>query len=437
MDSRAAPDLVLIPPPRCDGRTLWVGFSGGMDSTVLLHRLVHRAAELANASVRAVHVHHGLQPAADAWSAHCVALCDAWGVPCTVLRVQVMPAGEGLEAAARSARYAAFRGLLAPGDVLALAHHRDDQAETFLLRALRGAGVDGLAGMRAERDLDGLQVWRPLLAHARDALADYANAHALRWIEDPSNADPGPDRNWLRQVLMPQLRERWPHAASALARSAQLCGDASTLLGMQDAQALDACRAQAPATLAVEALLRLEAPRRARVLRRWIEALRLPPLPSQGVASVEHALLRARADSQASFAWHGARVEVWRGLLHASRACPPLPTDLNLYWDGRRPLVLPLGGALTLHGAEAFPTPLHVHARRGGERIRLPGRTHSHALKHVLQDAGVAPWLRRHLPLLSDSEGVVAAADRVYDARFAQWLCAHGARVQWTAPPAH
>ena len=340
--------------------------------------------------------------------------------------------GRGLEAAAREARHAAFVAELRDGEVLALAHHRDDQAETFLLRALRGSGVDGLAAMRPWRAFANGWLWRPLLDTPRAALRAHADAHGLRWIEDPSNADTGFDRNFLRERVLPLLRERWPHATDSVARSAALSGQASSLLDLEDAAAL--LRAMRDArTLDVDALHALSGERRARVLRRWIDGLGLPPVPGHGIAHIEADLLQARADAEARFQWAGARIVRWRHLLHADTRREPLPADWTRDWDGREPLVLPTGDSLALIGAAAFDTPLRAHARVGGERILLPGRTHSHALKHVLQDVGIPPWRRERLPLLSEAGGeLLAAGDAILSARMQAWLRIHRARLQST-----
>jgi tRNA(Ile)-lysidine synthase len=418
--------------PDGDSRPLLVGFSGGLDSTVLLHLLA--SSPLRAAGLRAIHVHHGLQADADAWAAHCQDECDALGVPLTIGRVMVADnEGEGREAAARRARHAAFAEALHPGEVLVLAHHRDDQAETFLLRALRASGPDALGAMRSWRRFHDGWLWRPLLGIPRDALLACARAQRLHWIEDPSNDDATLDRNFLRRRVLPVLQERWPGAAAAFARSAALATEAEALLADEDARSLALARSADPNVLGRGPLLALPAARRARVLRCWITELGLPALPGEGIARIESDLLRARDDAEAAFAWSGAWVRCWRGELHAGRQRMPLPQGWSVEWDGRRPLPLPGGGALELSGAAAFDAPLVVHARQGGERITLPGRTHSHALKHVLQDLGVPPWLRARLPLARDPLGaLVAAGDLAYSATLDDWLRARGARLRWS-----
>lgn len=417
---------MLIPlPPGIDAATVVIGLSGGLDSTVLLHRL-HGGIP----ALRAIHIHHGLHPDADAWAKHCAALCLALGVPLEIVRVDVdRESGLGLEGAAREARYAAFSAELKAGEVLALAHHRDDQAETFLLRALRASGAEGLSAMRSSRQYGTGWLWRPLLDTSRADIHAYATAHGLAWIEDPSNASTDPDRNFLRNAVMPLLRQRWPQADSAFARSAALAAGAADRDGDGIAIALLACRRD-DGDLDAVVLQRLPASLRAGVLRRWIAGTGLPPLPASGIDAIERQLLPARADAKAEFRWHGARILRWRDRLHACSMRPPFDAGLDVEWDGRAPLPLPDGDHLELIGADAFDQPLRVCARRGGERIRLPGRDHSHALKHALQQAGVPPWLRERLPLLVDGEEVLAAGS-LLSARLDAWLRPRGARLHW------
>lgn len=418
---------VLCSPPA----PVLVGFSGGMDSSVLLHALAQQPAQRA-VGLRAVHVHHGLQAAADDWAAHCQATCQALQIDLHVVRVAVdRHGGHGLEAAARHARRETFARTLQPGERLALAHHLDDQAETFLLRALRGSGVDGLAAIRAEAAFAAGSLWRPLLEVPRSALLAYAQAHALHWVEDPSNASDGADRNFLRLHVLPLLQQRWPHAGAALARSAGLCAQSQRLLDEDDAQALRRCTV-APGVLDCARLRRQPPERRARLLRQWVRNAGLPPLPAAGVQTIDTELLPAAHDADAQFAWQGARIRRWRGELHLLSATLALPPHWSVHWDGRVPLALPDGGLLELLGAPALANPLQIHARRGGERIQLPGRRHSHALKDLLQQHGLPPWQRRQLPLLFDDGVLVAAGDRIIAAPLQHWLDEHDARLRWT-----
>jgi tRNA(Ile)-lysidine synthase len=422
-----------FPAPVRDAPRVHVGLSGGLDSTVLLH-LLAAARDPAGPPLHALHVHHGLHADADRWVAHCRVTCAALGVPLEVAHVDVpRDGGEGLEAAARRARYDAFASRLQPGEVLAVAHHQDDQAETFLLRALRASG-DGLGAMRAWRPFAGGHLWRPLLDTPRAALLAHAKRHGLCWLDDPANASDAHDRNFLRRQVLPLLRARWPQASPALAACAALQREATETLDEGDALALARVRGVDPACVDVERLALLPAARRARVLRRWIEDCRLPPLPREGVARIERDLLGAAPDAVPAFAWRDAIVRRWRGLLWAGRARPALPATFRMRWDGRAALRLPDASQLAIDGLQpgAPAADWTVHARAGGERITLPGRAHSHALKHVLQDLGIPPWIRTRLPLVSDADGtVLAAGDLAVSARLAGWLRAGGLRLRW------
>src|SRR5690606_27403186 len=339
-----SPCHAVLPPMPREGAVL-VGYSGGLDSAVLLH-LLASDAQARRRGLRAIHVHHGLHADADAWARHCADTCAALGVPLEVVRVAVdRDSGDGLEAAARDARHAAFAAALGPGEVLALGHHQDDQAETFLLRALRASGVDGLAAMRPWRRFGRGWMWRPLLDIPRARLLDHARAHGLRWIEDPSNASEAHDRNFLRRQVMPLLRTRWPHAGDAFAQAARLQRETAVLLEEPDAQALATLRTVDPHCLHAAPLAALAAARQARVLRRWVEGLGLPPLPGHGVAQVARLLDDSR-DPRGQFAWHGAVIRRWRDLLHAGRM-PTAPVPAPLAWDGTAPLPWD-GGELAL-----------------------------------------------------------------------------------------
>lgn len=440
---------------------LLVALSGGLDSTVLLH-LLSRYPDIGRDRVRALHIHHGLHADAAQWTTLCRQFCDAVGVPLQVVNVEVARGGgEGLEAAARKARYAAFAGVMGDGEVLVTAHHCDDQAETFLLRALRASGPDGLASMRPWRPFANGWHWRPLLETPRSMLLAHARTHALAWIDDPSNLDTVHDRNFLRQEVMPLLRGRWPKVDAAFARSASLSADAAGLLADEDASALAAARGDDEHHLSTYALTQLPAARRARVLRRWVAELGFPPLPSAGIAQIESQLLVAQHDTEAAFEWSGAVIRRWRDVLHANVPDDALPVEWRAEWDGAWPLRLPTGDLLRLlpcatesaadsvnttespePAAEvaspkplpaAFDQMLVVQARQGGERITLPGRDHSHTVKHVLQDLGVPPWVRERLPLVSSGSGeLFAIGDLAYSAGFDAWLRQRNLQLQWS-----
>lgn len=211
--------LLIAHPQIC---RLIVGYSGGLDSHVLLHGLAMHRPYWLTQKLEAIYVDHGLQTASAVWGEHCAEVCRDLNMPFRVLKIDARPVpGESPEAAARRARYAALAAELGFDSALLTAHHRDDQAETLLLQLLRGAGPYGLAAMPAVSRLGQGRLLRPFLEVDRAELLAYAGKHGLRWIEDASNTDTGFDRNYLRHRVLPLLRERWPAVNRTLSRSAR------------------------------------------------------------------------------------------------------------------------------------------------------------------------------------------------------------------------
>lgn len=401
-------DALAETPP---GRSVWIALSGGLDSSLLL-TLAADACRRHPRPLRALHVHHGLQAAADAFERHCRRLASRLGVPLWVERVEVdLAAGQGLEGAARAARYAAFARRLAPGETLWLAQHADDQAETLLLAALRGSGVRGLAAMPAGRDGQEGRLARPLLGASRSDIEAEATYRGLAWVEDPSNADESLDRNFLRRRVLPLLETRWPAAGRRLARSAALAGEADGLL--DELAALDLERLGGdPARLPGDALQALSAPRRRLLIRHACQRLNLPTPPARRLATLL-AQLEARGDGEVRVAWPGAEARVWRGRLYLLRPVEAGPPDDDgkewpVAWDGQAPLATPWGEwGVTLRRDDGAAVCLRVMPRRGGERLRLAGRGRRD-LKRLLQELDVPPWARGRLLVVHHGEAAVA-----------------------------
>ncbi|MBE0489965.1 MAG: tRNA lysidine(34) synthetase TilS [Halomonas sp.] len=405
--------LAQTPPGRC----VWVALSGGLDSALLL-TLTAEACRRHPRPLRALHVHHGLQAAADGFEVHCRRLCSRQGVPLFVERVDVdFATGRGLEGAAREARHAAFARRVAPGETLWLAQHRDDQAETFLLAALRGSGVRGLAGMPPARAWRGRVLARPLLAVSRTELEAEAARLGLAWVEDPSNADEGLDRNYLRHTVLPGLTARWPRAAASLSRSAALAGEADGLLGELAELDLERLGGE-PARLSVMALTALSAARQRLLVRHVCARLGLPTPPAARLATLLEQLA-SRRDAEARVAWAGAEARVWRGGLYLLVPPSSLPEGWETRWRGDGPLTTPLGGCdvRLLPDGPGGGAALRLCPRRGGERLDLAGRG-SRDLKRRLQELEIPPWERQRLVVVWQGETVVALLDPVNE----RWL---------------
>lgn len=395
-------------------RQLLVGFSGGLDSTVLLHRLKLWRDREPDVQLRAMHIHHGLSPHADEWVVHCEALCATWDIPLRVERVTLQDEGLGVEAQARKARYAAFASALRPGEALVTAQHLDDQCETFLLALKRGSGPAGLSAMPERADFAGAQLIRPLLSETRASLEDWAREHRLSWIEDESNQDDSYDRNFLRLRVIPLLTERWGHFTEATARSAMLCAEQEILLDELLSEELDELISPEGA-LAIAPLEAMSAVRRAAVLRRWL-ASRHASMPSRAMLNrLWDEVAQAREDATPSVYLNGFEVRRYQGRLWWIKSRPSL-SDIVLSWPSvEDALLLPHGaGSVFLEntGHVRLPKanePVTVRFKAGG-MLHIVGRNGGRKLKKIWQECQVPPWRRDATPLLFYGETLIAAA---------------------------
>ncbi len=303
-----------------------VGFSGGMDSTVLLtavHEYLQRHAIDSPPALVALHINHHLHPDADAWQDHCRQFCHDRGIAFESVSVTVPQRGDGPEAAARQARYNAFTDFLRTEDLLLLAQHRDDQAETVLLNLMRGSGSRGLRGIPVCRQVGAATLLRPLLDFSRSELVEWANAAALDWIEDDSNRDTALSRNFLRQRVLPVLREHWPAAETAIASSAGWLHQEQTLLEEVASEDLGRCARRDGEGLAlrIDKMLELSAPRRANLLRYWLLQFGVRARRTQ-LQEIGDAVILAAADGRPLVRIGGHSVRRHGGAVYCVRDYP-------------------------------------------------------------------------------------------------------------------
>ena len=384
-----------------------VAYSGGRDSTALLHATLRAAAPI-GVEVVALHVHHGLNPNADAWLAHCRATCVRWaraGYALTFAceRIATRPEkGASVEAWARRARYSALRRMaLAHATALVLlAHHRRDQAETLLLQALRGAGVAGLAGMPGFTRREGVAWARPWLAKPRTAIDAYVRRHRLTFIDDDSNGDARFARNRLRLQVWPALVEAFPQAEAALATAAAWAHEAASAL--TELGVLDLGSVAPLGILEVERWSALSAARRSNALRVW---LRTQTGAAAGSSLVERLLLELPQCRSARWPISGGELRCHRGALGwhpadsvSSTATGP-ETALCIHRAGTYPLP---GWAGSIRAtrvrdggiALAQLSDVQLLPRSGSEQFQAgPGRP-PRSLKKQFQAAGIPAWQR-------------------------------------------
>ncbi len=421
---------------------LCVALSGGVDSAALLQACHRIRARQPAVSLCALHVAHGLQPAAADWPAICAALCARLDVPFEIIELQLVPPpGASVEAAARDARYAALQSRLAPGEALLTAHHQDDQLETVLLQLFRGAGLAGLAAMPASAPLGHGLLLRPLLGVTRAEIDAYARAAGVGRIEDPTNLSPRFDRGLLRRDVIPVLRARWPSVARTVSRTARHAATAQELL--DDLAAIDAADGIEVDRLLVARCLALPRDRQANLLRWWLRGCGLG-MPSEArLNSILDDLLPARAGAEPVVTWPTGEVRRHRGWLHAMRPLEPvvrkawiLAVEKTLEAEGVGSIALVAGTGCGF-SALRYPGPFELRVRQGGERLLPAGQRVEKSVTRLLREAGTEPWLRDRIPLIYSQGSLLAVGEEWIAAGAVAAAGEPGLAVRWTRSVRH
>lgn len=386
-------------------RKLYLAYSGGLDSTVLLFLLKQNGVPCT-----ALHINHQLSVNADSWQSQCEKQAKKWKIPIITCKVTVNKTGKGLEDAARLARYAVFERSLEKGDVLLTAHHADDQAETFLYRLMRGAGLTGLSGIKRERSLGRGRIVRPLLQLQREDIRHFALQNRLQWIEDESNANENFDRNYLRRQILPLLKARWPVAITQISNSVELIAKETDLLREYAEEDYQRCLPQKERqgeSLSIAALLTYSLARRQNILRYWQWRLGYNAASSSQLNQLEE-LMRARSDAVPELItsnWSFRRFAKRIYLLPTQEA-----REFNsCEWHSAE--ALKLGDGSFLQQLEGEATVFRVSYRNGGERCRPLERDRSQTLKKLLQEYKLEPWWRDQVPLIYLGEELCAVGD--------------------------
>lgn len=396
---------------------IYIAYSGGIDSHVLLHLCASQAYW--RHKLIAVYVDHGLQAASTGWREHCRQQAAALGVEFQAYEADAKPqAGESPEAAARHGRYRVLRNLLSEGDSVLLAQHREDQMETLLLQLFRGAGVHGLAAMPATTPFGSGSMQRPLLHTAKQDIVDYAKHHGLQWVEDPSNQSSDFDRNFLRNEIVPLLKQRWPSLDKTVARSAHLCGEAALLLDNWSDCLLQNVLDRQHNTLDIGKLQALGFPDRNRLLRHWFALLGLKPLSQAVLEEVIRQFIDSGSDANPQIFLQGHWLKKYRQRLFCINADQLQAEHEDRIWDRNlTELNLRSGYRIALRPADSgidrqlwLSSKITVKPRRSGEKLKLPGRSGRHGLKKLYQEAGIPPWERDTRPLVYINDRLAAVA---------------------------
>tara|TARA_B110000444_G_C18846626_1_gene602438 strand:- start:2691 stop:4046 length:1356 start_codon:yes stop_codon:yes gene_type:complete len=413
---------------------LYVGYSGGLDSHVLLHVIIEL---IGKKRITAVHVNHQLSSNSDIWQKHCEDRCLEIGVNIICKTVSIKNRGTGIEDAARNARYSVFEKLLKKNDLLILAHHADDQIETMLFRLFRGSGIKGMSGMPISRLLGNGELFRPLLPFFRRDLESYASANQINWIEDDSNLDIAFDRNFIRHKLIPTINERWPNSSFKLNRSANIFAESDFLiniLAQKDFKIVTEVSERVGWSISIDKLNGFEIIRQKNILRYWFNLHNLT-LPSYAVLdNALNQMIGSKIDAEPFVSWGDLQLRRFNKKLYLlplnfedpnysvkKKKGRELLEKNSIKWDGSSHLILPDSSSLCvklkMKGGLRIDVKknLEIRFRSGGERCKPQGRSGSNTLKKLFQEYSLEPWLRNNIPLIYIDNRLAAVGDL--------WVC--------------
>ncbi|MDC9728113.1 MAG: tRNA lysidine(34) synthetase TilS [Methyloprofundus sp.] len=404
---------------------IFVGYSGGVDSHVLLHLLANSLTP--KKQITAVYVHHGLQDCADDWQLHCAKTADALGVQFLAIQVDgQVKKGESPEESARNARYQAFEKLITHNALLLFAQHRQDQVETVLLQLFRGAGLKGLSGMPESIRIGAGCLLRPFLDVSQDEINHYAKQHKLHWVEDPSNQDSAYDRNYLRNEILPLVTERWKSVDKAISRSAEHCAQAQQLLSEQAKADMLLLLDKPTLSLDIAALLLQDKIQQQWIIREWMVYLDLRMPSMKFLECLMSDVLQARVDANPIAQYEGCSFRRYQNRLYVVlNAAKPMPNTEMIWQDIQQDMSLTDHSTLRLIASEKGIASQHfegalvqIKYRAGGEKITLAKRTGRHSLKKLYQEAKIPPWKRENIPLIYIDGKIAAIADLWISAEF-------------------
>jgi len=405
-------------------QNIYIAYSGGIDSHVLLHLCA--SINYLKDNITAVYVNHGLQAEAESWGKHCEQVCNNLGVKFRSLTANAHAApGESPEEAARNSRYAALKQLLAIDDLLLVAQHAEDQLETVLLQLFRGSGLKGLSGMPPSMAFGQGKLVRPLLDVSKNEIIDYAEANQLEWIEDPSNQRTHFDRNFLRNDIIPLLKQRWPSLDKTVSRSARHCANAQSLITPLADGLLDAVLNLQNNTLNIDRLCSYSSVQQQLIIRQWLRYVNLKMPSEDFVQRVLAQVLIAREDADPILSTQGYSIRRYRNSVYCLQPSQNQLKDTLIWPSGELTLqvaddvIYEVVASLNGISAEQWRNAkITVKFRSGGETIKLPGRSGHHSLKKLYQEAGIPPWERAAMPLIYLDDKLAAVGEHWISTEF-------------------
>ena len=419
-------------------KSMTVALSGGVDSVVLLH-LLHSLQKKHCFTLNTTHVHHGLSKNADKWVKFCEKLCRDLSVPLDVHYVKLpQKKSLGIEGEARRLRYEKL--LQSKSDLIVLAHHEDDQAETFLLQLIRGAGVKGLSSM-AHFD-DARNLWRPLLNTSRIDIENYAKQHKLKWIEDESNRNVDFDRNFIRSKILPILKNRFNHIIKVISRSSSHLAEAQNLL--DDLAKLDLKKhlksVNCKYKIHVKSFNKLSLTRAKNVLRYWLET-NDQLMPSKDLLDeLLRQVLHAKKDAELRIELSkNCEIRRYKDEIYLVKKNQQIQKNYEIVWQGESEILLPNGSKLKFKKVKGKgisferikDKQLIISNRKGGESFKPDSKRPTKKIKQMLQESDLPPWERELLPLIFLDKNLACVPNFGVDVKYQSKSQEDGLEVMW------
>jgi len=394
-----------------DSKKIIISYSGGIDSSVLLH-LLFSIRENLKQSLEVIHINHGLYEKSDDWERFCKKECASYNIPFTAISIhENCPKNVSVECWARDKRYFLIGKEMSKDDVLLTAHHMDDQVETFFLQALRGAGPRGLSSMPVvKRFGDGFHA-RPFLHIRRSELERYAKINNLLWQDDQSNSDIRYDRNYLRHRVLANVENSWPSYRQNISRVISHQKESMNLLGEIALEDMKKVLCKNLINLDIKMLKKLSLPRQKNLIFYWLDNLNLEKPGSKHMSQIITTLINAGPDKSPCVNWKNTEVRKYRDHLYALETIKTHDENEEIYWNTNSPLEIQgekliaketYGKGILkscINGAK-----ITIRYRHGGEKIYLNSLSNSKTVKQLFQEYGVLPWLRDRVPLIYINE---------------------------------
>jgi tRNA(Ile)-lysidine synthase len=367
-----------------------IAYSGGADSTALLHIF----ATLKN--VRAIHINHGIQKQALSWQLHCQQTCDRLNIPLIVEQANLADASEN---SCRIARYDFFEKHLKTNEILLTAHHAEDQAETVLLKLMRGTGIKGLCGMEKCRHFSQGFIARPLLELSKLNLKEYLINNHLEWIEDNSNSDNRYKRNFIRNEIIPNLQNNFTHVIENISRSAANSSQSLDLLN----HLVDFKNNWLP----INKLKELPQSLQSTLVYHWLSHKNLPTPDKAVLKQITHDFVYAKADKHPHYQNKYYQIYRWQGAIYCIRNFEPINSDLEFQWATEKPFEFPNGcGTLEYKGKK--PLNLVIRFNQTGHKLKTHKHQFSKTIKQLFQENKVPSWERQNAPFIYHNNELIS-----------------------------